>query len=251
MFSRAERKFDLMQELGCDLLLVCSNVSPDVARRHRPRGSRLPRARRARRKARPARRLSRRSPGAATSTTTATPGRSCAARDHPAIGLVLDSFHALVRGTDLKSIRAIPQERIFLVQVADAPLLEMDFLSWSRHYRCFPGQGDLPIGDFMEALQATGFDGLLSLEIFNDRFRAGSARSVAVDGQRSLIFMLDELRRQTARRSPGSRTLPPRATLPGRRVCRVRDGRDRRRRLREALLRGSASPTRACTARRP
>ena len=26
--SRAERKFDLMAELGCDLLLVCSNVSP-------------------------------------------------------------------------------------------------------------------------------------------------------------------------------------------------------------------------------
>src|SRR5918999_2478500 len=28
VFSRAERKFDLMQELGCDLLLVCSNISP-------------------------------------------------------------------------------------------------------------------------------------------------------------------------------------------------------------------------------
>src|SRR6266481_178378 len=27
-FTRAERKFDLMQELGTDLLLVCSNVSP-------------------------------------------------------------------------------------------------------------------------------------------------------------------------------------------------------------------------------
>ena len=28
IFARAERKFDLMAELGCDLLLVCSNVSP-------------------------------------------------------------------------------------------------------------------------------------------------------------------------------------------------------------------------------
>ncbi len=28
-FDRAERKFDLMGELGCDLLMVCSNVSPD------------------------------------------------------------------------------------------------------------------------------------------------------------------------------------------------------------------------------
>src|SRR5215213_6307887 len=29
VFARAERKFDIMQEPGCDLLIVCSNVSPD------------------------------------------------------------------------------------------------------------------------------------------------------------------------------------------------------------------------------
>src|SRR6188474_3967293 len=28
-FARAERKFDLMGELGCNLLMVCSNVAPD------------------------------------------------------------------------------------------------------------------------------------------------------------------------------------------------------------------------------
>src|SRR5262249_244982 len=28
-FARAERKFDTLQELGCDLLMICSNVSPD------------------------------------------------------------------------------------------------------------------------------------------------------------------------------------------------------------------------------
>ena len=135
--------------------------------------------------------------------------------DHPAVGLVLDSFHILVRNTDLTPMRSIPKDRIFLVQVADAPRLEMDYLSWSRHYRSFPGQGDLPVDDFMAALQATGYDGLLSLEIFNDRFRAGSARSVAIDGQRSLIFMLDELRRRTGVPVPGLPALPPRAACTG------------------------------------
>ena len=28
-FLRAERKFDLMGELGCDLLMICSNVASD------------------------------------------------------------------------------------------------------------------------------------------------------------------------------------------------------------------------------
>ena len=99
--------------------------------------------------------------------------------------------------------RSIPRDRIFLVQVADAPVLDMDPLSWSRHFRNFPGQGDLPLLDFMEALQTTGFDGALSLEIFNDQFRAGSARSVAVDGHRSLLFLLDQLRARTGVAQPG------------------------------------------------
>jgi 4-hydroxyphenylpyruvate dioxygenase len=214
VFSRVERKFDVMQELGCDLLLVCSNVSPEslggidrAAADFRELGERAERR------------------GLRVAFEALAWGRHIhdyrdawevvRRANHPAVGLVLDSFHALVRGTELQSLRAIPQERIFLVQVADAPRLEMDYLSWSRHWRCFPGQGELPVGAFMEALQATGFDGLLSLEIFNDRFRAGSARSVAVDGQRSLLFMLDELRRRTGASVSGLPAMPPRAECEG------------------------------------
>jgi 4-hydroxyphenylpyruvate dioxygenase len=67
----------------------------------------------------------------------------------------------------------------------------------------------------MNALHATGFDGLLSLEIFNDRFRAGSARSVAIDGQRSLIVMLDELRQRSGADTPGLEALPSKAVCSG------------------------------------
>jgi len=127
--------------------------------------------------------------------------------DHPAVGLVLDSFHILARNTDLSAIRSIPGDRIFLVQLADAPLLQMDYLSWSRHFRNFPGQGDLPVTDFMKSLLTTSYDGALSLEIFNDQFRAGSARSVAIDGHRSLRFMLDELGAGTVKLPPRSKAL--------------------------------------------
>ncbi len=214
VFARAERKFDVMQELGCDLLMICSNVSPDslggierAAADFHELGERA--ARRGMRVAfealswgrhihdyRDAWEVVRRA-------------------NHPAVGLVLDSFHALARETDLSAIRSIPSDKIFLVQMADAPMLDMDYLSWSRHYRCFPGQGDLPIDAFMDALGATGFDGLLSLEIFNDRFRAGSARSVAIDGQRSLVVMLDELRRRTGMALPDHPVLPPKAICSG------------------------------------
>ena len=208
-FARAERKFDVMEELGCDLLMVCSNVSPDAL-------GGIDRAAADQREL--AERAARR--GMRIGFEALSWGRHVhdyrdaweivRRADHKALGLVLDSFHVLARKTDLSTIKAIPADRIFLVQMADAPRLEMDYLSWSRHHRCFPGQGELPIGDFMRALDETGFDGLLSLEIFNDRFRAGSARGVAIDGQRSLIVMLDDLHRTKA-----DTVLPPKATCSG------------------------------------
>ena len=78
----------------------------------------------------------------------------------------------------------------------------MDILQWSRHFRNFPGQGDLDVEGFMEAILATGYDGWLSLEIFNDQFRMASPRHVAKDGARSLIWLRDDL---------GGGRLPPRA----------------------------------------
>ena len=116
--------------------------------------------------------------------------------DHRAVGLILDSFHSLARGVPSASIATIDPAKIALVQVADAPMLRMDALSWSRHFRNMPGQGDLPVVDYIAALEAIGYDGPISLEIFNDRFRAGSAAEIAVDGRRSLIFVEDQLARR-------------------------------------------------------
>ena len=81
------------------------------------------------------------------------------------------------------------------MQLADAPLIDMDLLYWSRHFRNMPGQGDLPVVDFMRAVAATGYAGPLSLEIFNDQFRGGSPKSISVDGRRSLVYLMDQVAR--------------------------------------------------------
>ncbi|MBV8191752.1 MAG: sugar phosphate isomerase/epimerase and 4-hydroxyphenylpyruvate domain-containing protein, partial [Alphaproteobacteria bacterium] len=214
VFARAERKFDTLQELGCDLLMICSNVSPDslggidrAAADLSELGERA--ARRGLRIAFEALAWGRHINDYRDA------WEAVRRADHPAVGLVLDSFHILARKTDLGAMRAIPGDRIFLVQLADAPFLEMDYLSWSLHLRNFPGQGDLPVLDFMAALSATGYDGALSLEIFNDQFRAGSARSVAVDGHRSLRFLADQLSTRIGGLPTGMPALPPRARPVG------------------------------------
>ena len=69
----------------------------------------------------------------------------------------------------------------------------MDVLQWSRHYRCFPGQGALDVAGFARRVLAAGYAGPLSLEIFNDVFRQADPGRMAVDGMRSLLVLEDEL----------------------------------------------------------
>ena len=193
-FDRAERKFDLMQEMGTDLVLVCSNVSPAAL-------GGLDRA------AADFRELGERAAGRGLRV-----GYEALAwgrhindhrdawevvrrADHANVGLILDSFHTLARKIDVNSIRSIPKEKIFIIQLADAPLIDMDLLYWSRHFRNMPGEGDLPVLEFMRAVAATGYEDYLSLEIFNDQFRGGSARAISVDGRRSLLYLGDQVRR--------------------------------------------------------
>ena len=100
----------------------------------------------------------------------------------------------------------------------------MDVLQWSRHYRCFPGQGALDLAGFVDRVLAAGYAGPLSLEVFNDVFRQADPERTAVDAMRSLIVLEDR---------PAA---PPAAAR------RVRVRRDRRRRATrrpdtEALLR--------------
>jgi 4-hydroxyphenylpyruvate dioxygenase len=113
--------------------------------------------------------------------------------DHPAIGLVVDSFHTLALDDDDSGIAKIPGDRIFFAQLADAPTMRLDLLSWSRHFRQFPGQGALPVTRFTRNVIESGYSGPMSLEVFNDEFRAASPRPTAVDAMRSLLLLEEEL----------------------------------------------------------
>ncbi len=204
--DRAERKFDVMQALGAEMMLVCSNTQPaaldddaraaadlrEMAERAARRGLRigfeaLSWGRHIR--------------------TWGHAWRIVQAAAHPALGLIVDSFHTLALGDDPAGLAAVPGDRIFFVQLADAPRLQMDVLSWSRHFRNFPGQGGLDVTGFARAVLASGYAGPLSLEVFNDDFRSAPARLNARDGLRSLIL--------TEAEAGGGASLPPVPALGG------------------------------------
>src|SRR6202167_3064407 len=207
-FDRAARKLDLMHELGARLLCLCSNVSPDAI------DDRERAARDLAELADLARQHGMRIGYEALAWGRWVKDWTAAwdivrAVDRDNLGIVLDSFHICVRGNPIEPIAALPAEKIALVQVADAPALIMDPLSLSRHYRCYPGQGDYPIVDYLDAVTRSGYRGPLSLEIFNDQFRGASAAAIAIDGMRSVRGA-----RETLAAERPARGLAPLADLP-------------------------------------
>lgn len=211
---RAEHKFTIMTELGADTLLVCSNVSKAAIDDDARATAQL-------------RRLAERASehGIRVAFESLAWGRwissfarayeIVSAADHPSLGICLDSFHILSLRHDPAPVRAIPAEKIFFLQLADAPLLLMDVLPWSRHYRCFPGQGDFDLTAFMSHVLASGYRGPWSLEVFNDVFRDADAGRIARDGMRSLLALEESLARSAGTAaSPAARSPVSLAGLP-------------------------------------
>jgi sugar phosphate isomerase/epimerase len=51
----------------------------------------------------------------------------------------------------------VSSHRLFMLQLADAPWLRMDELQWSRHFRCFPGQGAFDLKSFLGRVLAARY----------------------------------------------------------------------------------------------
>jgi 4-hydroxyphenylpyruvate dioxygenase len=213
-FDRAKFKFETMGELGADLMLVCSSLHPNAL-------GGIDRA------AQDFAEL-----GEVAASFGMRVGYEALAwgrhvndhrdaweivrrADHPNIGLILDSFHTLARKIDPETIRRIPSDKIFFVQLADAPRIDMDLLYWSRHFRNMPGEGDLSVLDFMRAVAATGYDGTVSLEIFNDQFRSAQPEGIARDGYRALHVLMDDVRRAEPDVMIDTPAMPPRSQVNG------------------------------------
>ena len=183
----AERKFDVLSELGASVLVCCSSSTTNgiddddlaveqlqaLAGRAEKRGIRLAY------EAVPWGRLR----------TLEDAWRVVRRADHPALGLCLDSFHVLSVGNDPDAVSHISGDKVFHVQLADAPRLNMDTREWSLHYRKFPGQGSLDVAGFVRRILSMGYRGPLALEVFNDVYQQEDPRHAATDAMRSLLAL--------------------------------------------------------------
>jgi sugar phosphate isomerase/epimerase/4-hydroxyphenylpyruvate dioxygenase-like putative hemolysin len=189
---RADRKFELMRRLGADTMVVCSTLSPDAVDDDDLAAEQLRLL--AERAAEHGVRIAYEALAWGRFVNTADHAWRIVRRaGHPALGLCLDSFHVLAGGGDLNGIRVIPGDKVFALQLADAPPRHMDVPRWSTHHRLFPGQGSFDLAGFANTVLSTGYRGPLSLEVSNDVFRQADPWRTATDAMRSLLSVREAI----------------------------------------------------------
>jgi sugar phosphate isomerase/epimerase len=79
--------------------------------------------------------------------------------------VVVDTFHWMLGDGSLAALRACDPARIAVVHVNDAPTADLARLGDAD--RVLPGEGVLQLGGFYRTLADTGYDGVLSVELFS------------------------------------------------------------------------------------
>ncbi|HPY39040.1 MAG TPA: TIM barrel protein, partial [Thiolinea sp.] len=193
--ERAQRKFQLMQELGINTLVVTSSTSPqassdlkvlaadlaalaDLAAKFQLQIAYEP------------------LPWATQIKTLYQAFDLVQLAKRPNLGLVLDSFSFFALKTEIASLTPELVQKVFIVQLADSPEMTMDIQQLDKHFRCYAGQGILPMVALVKQLRVLGFEGLLSQKVPCEEFRASNPYQIARNGYRSLQWLLKQTEAQ-------------------------------------------------------
>lgn len=88
--------------------------------------------------------------------------------NHPALGLMMDTFHYYKSGVSLKSIAKIPVDKLLVCHVNDCIDLPREQLTDQN--RVYLGEGVIPLVETFRILKAIKYRGALSVEIFRQEY---------------------------------------------------------------------------------
>ncbi|MBX3609620.1 MAG: sugar phosphate isomerase/epimerase [Hydrogenophaga sp.] len=121
--------------------------------------------------------------------------------DCPNLGLCLDSFHILAAKTSLDALADIEPDKVFLVQLSDFLWQEArtfeERMATARTYRVFPGEGvhTPQLIELVQALDAMGYGGDHSFEVFNDDYQQMPLPMVCERARRSALWLGEDVLR--------------------------------------------------------
>ncbi|MDQ7820246.1 MAG: sugar phosphate isomerase/epimerase family protein [Armatimonadota bacterium] len=87
---------------------------------------------------------------------------------HPAVGLVLDAFHFYVGGSTWEMLEGLSADRLYVVHLDDAEPGPRQALTDA--HRLLPGDGVIPLRELVRRLEALGYRGVYSVELFRPEY---------------------------------------------------------------------------------
>src|SRR5260370_33661250 len=107
--------------------------------------------------------------------------------NRPNLGIIVDTAHFYAGGSTLESIREVDPERLVVLHINDVEDVAKPHITHS--HRLYPRECVIPLPDILGAVRATGWDGVLSVELFREEYwrqdplavaREAKAKTVAV-----------------------------------------------------------------------
>jgi 2-keto-myo-inositol isomerase len=98
--------------------------------------------------------------------------------NRPNTGIIIDTAHFYAGDSTLESIKNMAPDKLVVLHINDLEpgVAKPDILDGHRLY---PGDGILPLDDIIGAVRATGWDGVLSVELFREAYWQLDPLSVA------------------------------------------------------------------------
>ena len=212
-FARLDHKLDLMKALGARTLLIGTSTHPDavsdtaqIVEDFRELADRVQRA--------GCRAALIALPWAQHITTELQALEIVQAVDSVTFGLALNSFFSLAGGEQAARLRDIPGDRIFHIQLSDAPAPGFDMTRLKRHFSLLPGQGGLNLSSFVRIVARSGYGGPWSIARLGATAESGR-EAHARDSYRALVSLLDEVASREPSLARPLADLPPRITPTG------------------------------------
>ena len=123
--------------------------------------------------------------------------------DRSNLGLAVDSYHMLATKTPLEALDDVDPDKILFVQLADFMWQEVrspdERMNTARHFRVFPGEGvhSADIAALVRHLDAIGYRGDYSFEVFNDDYVQLPLATVAARARQSVRFLVSQVSRRS------------------------------------------------------
>jgi sugar phosphate isomerase/epimerase len=112
--------------------------------------------------------------------------------DHPRAKIIPDVFHMHITRTGFSGLRHLRGDFFAIFQFNDAPATPaLDQLK--DEHRVFPGDGILPLTDILRDLQATGYTGCISLELYNRGYWERDLEGVAREGRDKMLRVISQV----------------------------------------------------------